>query len=964
MTFRLIETRELPDIQSVGKLYEHVETGAQVLRLDNNDTNKAFTIAFRTPPYDDNGIAHILEHSVLNGSKKFPSKEPFVELLKGSLNTFINAMTYPDKTVYPVASTNQQDFTNLMTVYLDAVFQPKIYTDPQILQQEGWHYHLENAEDDLIYKGVVYNEMKGANASPERQLMKSVAHHLYPDTLYSFDSGGLSSAIPSLTQEAFLDFHQRYYHPTNSLTTLYGDLDDEAAFNLLEEYFALASQKGQAIDLAIPVSEDVAGSYQETYSLTAGDSPEDKDYLTLAWHVSDAQEQLDYYGLKILLDILMGNNQAPLKKALIEAEIGGDISSTFDEVGFPHAVSITAKYANADKMARFKEVVQHTLREIVDTGLNQERIAASLNKYTFKLRESVISESNPRGVLYALTAMQTWFYGQSPFTAFEFSAPLEQLAILAKEGYFESLIERKLLNNPYHIDITLTAEPGKNDALESALHEELQAYKANLSPDEVSEIVATTQALIERQERPDTPEDLATIPSLTLADVTTDVEDYPLTTEPLFADTTFYQAAQFTSGIDYIGLYFDIRDFEEEDYLWLNYFSMLLAKLPTSKHDLADLQTQIDLHTGGIFGKVSIYEDKNGKLSPYFALHGKALETSFEQLLALMQEILIDTQFNSAVDLLAVVQRAIANFEQAINYGAHALVYSRALSQLRPFYKVQEWIDGIDSFNHLKKIRDLLKEDRTSEVVDRLMQLQHKLLNKQRVNALYVGSSERATIVKEQLQRTFDTLPSATLAPAVEHSAGTRAKEAFITAQDVNYVALATDTKGVMHYSGEHQVLSALIRLDYLWNSIRVKGGAYGAVFAHRRNGEVLFSSYRDPNIRETLETYERLPEYIRDIQLSSAEETKYKIGVISDLDQPISAADKGFKAFARYMTQTTTDELIQLKCDVLATSASSLAMMSQAYQQAINEATVVVIGNKAKIEAESDLFDIVYDLY
>ncbi|MCW6666880.1 insulinase family protein [Aerococcaceae bacterium NML190938] len=964
MTFKLLEARELPDIQSLGKLYEHVETGAQVLHLINDDTNKAFTIAFRTPPYNDNGIAHILEHSVLNGSQKFPSKEPFVELLKGSLNTFVNAMTYPDKTLYPVASTNQKDFTNLMTVYLDAVFQPKIYDNPQILQQEGWHYHLENLEDDLIYKGVVYNEMKGANASPERQLMKSIAHHLYPNTTYSFDSGGLSSAIPSLTQKEFLAFHQRYYHPTNSLTILYGDLDADIAFNLLEEYFAKADKKGEAVDLTLALTDGVTGSYQETYSLAAGDSPTDKDYLTLAWHVAEADDILDYYGLKILLDILMGNNQAPLKKALIEAEIGGDITSSLDELGFPYALSIIAKYSSADKMSRFKEVVEDTLRHLVQTGLNQERIAASLNKYTFKLRESVISESNPRGVLYGINVLQTWLYGKSPFTPLEFNAPLSQLAELAKEGYFEQLIERKLLNNPRHVDITLVAEPGKNDAIEAELHAALQAYKASLSPEQLSEIVDTTQALIMRQETPDNPADLAKIPSLTREDLTTEVEHYPLKKESLFADTTFYHAEQFTSGIDYVGLYFDVQDFAEEDYLWLNYLSLLFTKLPTSAYDIADLQTQIDLHTGGIHGKVSLYEDQQGKITPYFVLHGKALENSFERLLELMHCILSGTQFDSSVDLLAVVQRAIANFEQAINYSAHALAINRALSQLSPFYKMNELVAGIDQFNHLKKIRDFLKEDGVREVVERLEQLMKKLWNKRRLNALYIGGAERATQVKHVLEQIFATMPDEPLAEPVEISAGTRAREAFVTAQDVNYVALATDARGSLTYSGVNQVLSSIVRLDYLWNNIRVKGGAYGSFFAHKRNGEVLLGSYRDPNIRETLAVYERLPEYISDINLSTSEETKYMIGVMSDLEQPISAADKGFKAFAMLHTGTTTQEIEQLKRDVLATTSRDLALLSQAYQQALNDATTVVIGNKAKIDAEADLFDIVYDLY
>ena len=344
MSFKLLETRELVDIKSVGKLYEHEQTGAQVLRLVNDDSNKAFTIGFRTPPYNDNGIAHILEHSVLNGSKKFPSKEPFVELLKGSMSTFVNAMTFPDRTIYPVSSTNQKDFANLIEVYLDAVFKPNIYQNPQILQQEGWHYHLKDQEDDLIYKGVVYNEMKGMNASADVQLYNLILKNLYAGTHYSYDVGGAPASIPSLTYDEFIEFHRQYYTPSNSLTILYGDLDDEVAFKLLEEYFA-GGERQEPVQLAIEVDEAVSGSYSETYSIAAGEDVADKDYLALAWHVGTVEDTRDTLGLRILLEVLLGNNQSPLKKALIDAGIGGDFNGEVESIGYPTLLVIEAKYS-------------------------------------------------------------------------------------------------------------------------------------------------------------------------------------------------------------------------------------------------------------------------------------------------------------------------------------------------------------------------------------------------------------------------------------------------------------------------------------------------------------------------------------------------------------------------------------------------------------------------------------------
>ncbi|MDN6731680.1 MAG: insulinase family protein, partial [Atopostipes suicloacalis] len=583
MTFNKIQSEDLKDIQSQGHLYRHEETGAQVLHLENDDPNKAFTIAFKTPPYNDNGITHILEHSVLNGSKKYPSKEPFVELIKGSLNTFVNAMTFSDKTIYPVASTNQKDFRHLMGVYLDAVFQPAFINNPQILAQEGWHYHLEEANDDLIYKGVVYNEMKGATASPERQLQQEITKRLYPNSLYQFESGGDPKAIPSLTQEEFVDYHKRYYHPSNSMTILYGDLDLEKAFTDLEEYFTGKGKIGKSVDLSLQPESLSKNYYESTYSITEGDDPSDKDFLALAWHTALPTDTLDGFGLSILEEILLGNNQSPLKKALLDAEIGGDISGGTADVGYPRAFMVTAKYSDRDKMDQFKKVVDKTLKDLVSEGIDSELIQSALNKITFETKEMAISEDNPRGVLFAITALSSWLYDADPFINLDFSKYLDQLAEKKDEGYFEKLIEEKLLNNPIRVEIALKADPGKNDRSERKVEEKLATYKENLSDKEIKEMVKKTQSLIKRQNTPDKAEDLAKIPMLQREDLTSDVAEYPLETYSLFEfgeeKTDFYHAEQFTAGIDYVDLYFNIKDFPQEDYSLLSYFSKVLTHL-------------------------------------------------------------------------------------------------------------------------------------------------------------------------------------------------------------------------------------------------------------------------------------------------------------------------------------------------------------------------------------------------
>ncbi|PRY84231.1 insulinase family protein [Alkalibacterium olivapovliticus] len=963
MTFKKIETQDLPDIQSVGSLYEHEETGAQVLHLANDDQNKAFTIGFKTPPYNDNGIAHILEHSVLNGSEKYPSKEPFVELIKGSLNTFVNAMTFSDKTIYPVASTNEKDFMHLAGVYLDAVFSPKLYTDAQILEQEGWHYHLENTEDDLIYKGVVYNEMKGATASPESQLYDHLSSQLYPETIYQYNSGGAPKAIPSLTQEEFLDFHKKYYHPSNSLTILYGDIDQTKVFNELESYFD-GMGKGETIDLTVAIPEPKNGRFEDTYSITEGDDPEGKDYLALGWHVLEPEDALDNYGMKVLDEILFGHNQAPLQKALLDAEIGGDIESDVADIGYPTAFVITAKYADSKNLDRFKKVVEETLSSIVENGLDKDLIQAALNKIIFQTKEAVISEDNPRGVIYAINALSTWLYDKAPYDRLQFSKYLDELADLSEFGYFEKLIERKLLNNPLRVEIALKAEPGKSDKLEAQTLEKLQDYKAGLSEEELQAIVDKTQKLIDRQETPDKAEDLAKIPTLTREDLTTDEPDYPLEASDLFDDTQFYYSEQFTSGIDYISLYFDISDLKTEDYASLSLLSDILGELDTDKYDATSLQTQIDTHTGGISGKVTIFEDQKGQLTPYFVLSGRALNEKLSELVGLMKEIVTTTSFDNQGEILKLIQSYISDFENRINFGAHVIAANRALSQVKPLSKLGEHLNGIDQFNYLKATRDELKGDTASQLSTDLKQLLDKLLNKRRLNAIYVGDRAQSTHVKNALLEAFKYLPSDDLGEDAVHEAGVKQNEAFVTAQDVNYVGMAANALDELDYTGQSQVLSTALRFDYLWNNIRVKGGAYGSLYLHRRNGNMALASYRDPNITKTLDIYKQLPSYIDTLELSESELLKYIIGTLSPLEQPKSAYKKGLTAFSRYKQGLTTQDIIRLKEEILATDSSKLSALKAPFEKVISDSTVAVIGNKAQIEKEKELFDAVYDLY
>ncbi|MBG9983677.1 insulinase family protein [Aerococcaceae bacterium DSM 111022] len=964
MTFTLIETQELTDIHSTGYLYKHNATGAQVLHLDNTDENKAFAIAFKTPPYSDNGITHILEHSVLNGSEKYPSKEPFVELIKSSLNTFLNAMTYSDKTVYPVASTNDKDYLNLMSVYLDAVFKPNLIKDPQILAQEGWHYHLENKEDDLIYKGVVYNEMKGALGSPDRALYQAISEQLYGNSIYSHESGGDPVSIPELTQEEFVEYHEKYYHPSNSLTVVYGDIDQEVVFNQIASYFnnydALEETTDFTFDLTVPENKD----FQGTYSITDGDNPENKSYLGLGWHIGLADDNLDIIGMQVLNAVLFGNNDAPLKKALIEAEIGGDISAGVDEFGWPVAYVIEIQDANEEKLDTFKKVVKETLAELVKEGIDLELIIAALNRQKFALREAAISESNPRGVAYALTAFSTWLYDFSPFSNLSFNNYLDELTDKAQKGYFEKLIQEKLLNNKFNTSVTLIAEPGKNDRIEKERHAKLQEYKASLSDDELDQIIEETKALIVRQETPDKTEDLDKIPTLSREDLSRDIETVPFETTELFEGTKLFYSDQFTSEIDYVTFYFDLSDFEAEEFSQISLVSHLIGNLDTNNYSLSELRKAVNTYTGGIYASNVVFTSQDGEAKPYLYIRGKALYENSDKLLSLMTESFKEIVINDKSKVMSIAQSLKAELEDQINYGAHVLSSNYALSQFSPTHALKDRTDGIGYFYYIKEVLNQLQDGKEATVFEALNNTLKMLFNKARINVLYVGDGERVNLIKEKVNQLFADFELDSNLAKVTYQANPKESTAFITSQDVNYVAAATESELMADKKGSDSVLATILRYDYLWNTIRVKGGAYGSSFQHSRHGQVAMASYRDPNIVESLETYYQAGEYLNQLSLTEEEILKYIIGTLSPIVRPASAIDKGIQAFGRYQAGVTDDERLRIKHEILDTTEDELKDRAKFFANFKEIATQVVIGNKTQIDNLADKFDTIKELY
>jgi len=958
--FKLLEKRDLPDIRSVGYLYQHEKTGAEVLYLENEDDNKAFNIAFRTPPYDDNGIAHIIEHSVLNGSRKYPTKEPFVELLKGSLNTFLNAMTYSDKTVYPVSSRNQKDFTNLMSVYLDAVFYPNFKYDPQILMQEGWHYHLENADDELIYKGVVYNEMRGAFSQPESELYRLIEPTLYPDTVYKHISGGMPVSIPTLTQEKFVDFHDKYYHPSNARVTLYGNLDLDVAFGQLSEYFDEFEAKEYEFG---PVEQAPFEKRQEVeakFSISQEEPEENKTLLAYVWAAGKGTDAESLIALAVLDELLLGSNTAPIKKALLKSGLGSDVSGGFGAATYSPIFEIVLKDTNPSAKEEFITIIESELKRLVEEGIPQKAIQAALNKAAFRYKElTALEGSTPKGILYSLNALTSWLYDGNVFETFEYQPILDKIQREMTNGYFEKLIQSTLLENTHSAVITLSPEPGLLDRKDQALKEQLAAYKASLSDQELEALVEETQKLLERQTTPDKEEDLAKLPKLSIEDIDREVKPLPLTVEEQDGKPTFLHYEDFTAGISYVKYYFDLSGVKTEDIPVVAFLTEVLGEVGTENFTDEALSTEIDFYTGGIGTNATVITESvaDNIYYPKFTVSGKALSEYQPQLLSLIEEIVHRSNLDDVEKIKELLLNVKADLEMNFNYGSHVAALRRLESY---YYEGAKYLQSLEGIDYYDFICDVVAgfDAEPQAFIDRLKDVLKTILTTDQLVATFVGSKEDFEHFKQVSEDFFKHLGNHKIEKQAFTNPVEVLNEGFKTAQEINYVAKGyNQTLLGVPVSGMNLFLKSVLGLDYLWNTVRVQGGAYGGMSVITDKGDIAGLSYRDPNIVETLERYDGQVEYLENFNLSEAEFEKNLIGTFSTIDRPLSAAQKGAVAFTRYFTHLTQEKVQQFRDEILAATPEKVRAYAPTMKAIMDQNAFVVIGNDTKIENHKDIF-------
>lgn len=958
--YEILDEHRVEDVQSDGFILRHKKSGARIAILSNNDDNKVFYIGFRTPPEDETGVPHIIEHTTLCGSKKFPVKDPFIELAKGSLNTFLNAMTYPDKTVYPVASCNDQDFKNLMDVYLDAVFNPNITKYEEIFKQEGWHYELTGKDDELKINGVVYNEMKGAYSSPDEVLSSQIYRSLFPDNTYSKDSGGNPEYIPKLTYEAYLDFYHKYYHPSNSYIYLYGDMDVVERLEWLDkEYLSLYDHKKVNSEINKQPAFDEIKNVEAQYSITMDDSQENKTYLSYNRVVGDSLDEMLYQAFDVLDYALVSSPGAPVKQALIDAGIGDDVYGSYDAGILQPVFSFVAKNANASQADEFESIIESTLKEVVKTGINKEALLAGINSSEFKFREADFGQF-PKGLLFGLNCLDSWLFDDmKPFIHLECLGTFAKLRKAVDTDYFEKLIQEYLLDNTHGSSVTVKPKRGLGNEREEALAKELSDYKASLSDEEIKKLIEDTEHLKKYQEEPSSDEDLRKLPMLTRADMKKNAMPFSNIEDELL-DVKVVRHDIESNGIDYISFLFDAGDFAQSELGYLGFFTNALGLVSTEKYSYTDLANATNIYTGGISTGTASHPDIKDRNNFVFKFEVKlkVLEKNLDKALELMEQMLLSSDFTDTKRLGELVAQIKARLQANLSSSGHLVAAMRSMSSFSRYALYQDELKGIAFYRSICRIEKELSESPKS-VSDKLAAIAKKLFARNRMLISFTGNNEAYCNAKPSLEKViagFDKMSAVGNQAEVHFNT---AKEAFIDASQIQYVAKTGDfiCEGY-EYTGALRLLRIILSYDYLWINVRVKGGAYGCMNTFLRSGESYFVSYRDPNLSDTLDVYDRIPEYIKSFSPDERDMTKYIIGTFSALDTPMNPEAKGSRSLSAYLEGITYEQIQKERNEILNAQPEDIRRLADLVKAVLKKDSICVIGNENMIKESAGLFE------
>lgn len=965
------KVEHLKEMNADGYILKHKKTGANIVFVKNEDKNRVFTVGFRTPPTDDTGLPHILEHSVLCGSDKYPLKDPFVELVKGSLNTFLNAMTYSDKTVYPIASYNEKDFHNMMDVYLDAVFFPNIYKKPEIFRQEGWHYEIEKEDDELTYNGVVYNEMKGVFSSPEELLMRMIQKSLLKDTCYQYESGGDPEYITDLTYEDFIAFHSKYYHPSNSYIYFYGDLNLEEELTYLDREY-LSRFEYREIDSSIimqkPYKEPVR--IEEYYSVTDGEEQdEEKVFFSYNTVIDTSLNRELYVAFQVLEYVLLSMPGAPIKKALVDAGIGQDIFSSYDNGILQPTFSIVAKNARKEQEAEFISIIEKTLEDIIKNGIGERVLRAAFNRLEFKYKEANFGRY-PKGLVYGLQMFDSWLYDEeSPF----YHVVTEDTFVFLKSqiatGYFEQLVEKYLYKNSHKSIVVVLPKAGLTAQMDEETREKLAKYKESLSKEEITAKIEETKALKVFQDTPSTKEELEKIPLLAIDDIEKKIDKFD-NKKIMVAGVPVIHHSIFTNGIVYLRFSFDMKKLPLEYLPYAVMLTVMYKEVDTKAYSYRDLASEINLRTGGLgFDTIALPSQRdNEAYISLFEVKAKCLEDQVKEVFDLAREIMWNSNLDDTKRLKELITELKIQMQSKAQSSGHAISANRALSYVDSCSAYKELLDGVGFYEWTVEMEKSFDEKK-DEIIENMKRVRAWLFTKENLTMSMTSSEEPGEEMEACLEKFVSELEANKakdkLSSKYEMPKTELKNEAFLTSGKVQYVGLAGNfTQKGFAYTGALKVLQVIFSYEYLWLNVRVKGGAYGAMCGFGRNGAAYFTSYRDPNLMETYEIYKKAPQFVANFDVDERDMTKYIIGAISNTDVPLEPEGKGNRSYSAYLTGMTEEAAQKERDELLATNQEKIRALAPLIQAVIDSGAVCTVGSEAKLEDAKNAFKEIRNIF
>ncbi len=956
-TYELLEGSPLKELGLTGYVLRHRKTGARVICLPSEDPNKVFAIAFRTPPVDDSGLSHILEHSVLCGSDRFPVKDPFVELMKTSPNTFLNAMTYPDKTVYPFASCNDKDFANLMDVYLDAVLHPLLHGDSRIFRQEGWRYELESEDAELSLNGVVYSEMRGAFSSADGMLDRYAKNSLFPDTSYGFESGGAPEAIPTLSYEKFCNFHKKLYHPSNSWIYLYGNCDMDDRLRFIDEAY-LAAYEREEIDSALKLQPafDAPKTLSVPYPISADEDPEGRSLYSMQWVTGEVSDIRTMAALSILEQVLLNAPGAPLKKALLDAGLGKDISGMNDPEMLQGFFTVTAKDAPSGKKEEFARVIRGTLEKLAGEGLDRTALRAAISNSEFQTREADFGGFS-KGLVFGLEILRNWLYDyDDPFRPLRYDADYAYYKEHVEDGYFEGLIRKVFLDNPHCSLLEMVPEPGKAEKDDAAMKEKMAALKAAMSPEEIRKLVEDSAELKRWQETPDREEDLAKVPKITVADLSRSARHID-NEEDEAGGVKLIHRSEKTSGIDYLQLFFPLKDLPEDLIPWLGLYKSCFNQVSTDEHDYRELYNMGMELTGGIslgIETVARYHEQNWM--PMVSVTVKALDEKLAPALELLKELLLKARFDEEDRIREILAETVTGLRQNLMEAGHMAAIRRASSYYDEKALLGELTGGLEFFRFAGGLEESLA-DRKAEIASKLAETVRRIYTRSGMILNVTSEAEAYPRIRELLTDFVKAFPE-TDEDCFSLSAPDKKNEGIKTSGAVGYVAMAGSFLEAGPYTGALPVLRSVLSAGYLWQTIRVLGGAYGCMCRFSMGGDAFFVSYRDPNVRKTKEVYEAIPNWLENLELPQDAVDGFIISTVGgDFDSPLTPSMKGSTDFRLWLSGITQEDLQKERDDALACTPETLKALVPYVKTVLAQNNFCVFGTAVGIDADSDLF-------